>query len=501
MSVLAFSLQLVVASVASVASDASDADADAVSRDERVLVLDVNATNVDVAVARAATDAVADAIGTRRRGAHVVTERDLTAVADSEKARTTLDCRENAECLAELSRWSSARWVVSGTLGRVGRTTMFTLSLADAEAASVVGREAIELESVKPQALAAAAEQLVARIFRGERAAEKETPSKRFTVAKGERASYAVFPLELEAGSDMKIDPAVARSLTDILALEIKRVDGTTVVSIDDVAAMVSAEQKQSVLTCSDDASCLAEIGAALDVDRLVVSRAAKLADTYVVSARLLDVKKVRVLSRVTETFVGPEEQLIRAVRHCARELLGATGARGAAPTGSLVVTTPEVGAIVFIDGKERGRTPTAPIDGVAAGRHSLRVVQNGLLDWQGDVYVDPGETTAQWVVADEKPTLLRPFLPEWAFYGTVTVAAVALVGGGVLGSITLWSQADYDAIGEQSVTRPADGESVVVPRWNRTMAFATPAAILLTIGAGAGLTSVAALPVVDFAE
>lgn len=459
--------------------------AEALHLEGRVLVLDVKAADADAALAGVATRAVAEALGARA-GTTAISERELGALTESEKAKSTLDCGTSAECLAEVSRWADARFVVTGTLGRVGRTTTLTLSLSDAEAATVLARDGIVVDD--DAQLPAAARTLVSRLC-GD---APRAPA--FAIAKGERASYAVFPVELQNMPD--VDPSVARSLTDILAVEIKRVDGTTVVSIDDVAAMVSAEKNKSALTCSDDASCLAEIGAALDVDRLVVSSAARVAGTYVVSARLLDVKKVRVLSRVTESFVGPEEQLLRAVRHCARRLLGVT----TPAKGALVVATPEVGARVFVDGEERGRTPTAPISELAPGRHALRVVQDGFLDWHGDVYVDGNETTAQWAPLEEKTTLFRPFLPEWTVYSLAGISGAALVGSGVTAGLMMWSQSEYDAIAADSVSNGSrDGESLVMPVWNRTVGFANATYVLLGVSAGAGLVAVATVPVVDF--
>lgn len=448
---------------------------------ERALLLDVVAAGVDGAAAKAATAAVALAMS-RRRDVIAVTEAELQSVADTARAREVLECTAGAECLAELSRWAAARFVISGTLGRLGATTTLTLSLADASTASVTAREAVVVEG--PAQLPAAARELVGRLF-GDAAL-----APRFALAAGEHASFAVFPLEVYG-----IDKAIARSLTDILAVEVKRIDGTTVVSIDDVAAMVSAEQQKSVLVCSNDAACLAEIGAALDVDRLVVSSVGKVADTFVVSMRLLDVKQVTVLSRVTESFVGPDEQLIRAVRRSARELLGV--APGEA--GSLVVATPEIGAHVFVDGEERGRTPTAPITQLAPGRHTLRVAQEGFFDWQGDVYVDTAETTAQWAPLVEKPRLVRPFVPPWVFYGLAGASAAVLGSAGVTGGLMAWSQGDYDATALASTRAAVSGERELMPRFQRTESLALATDVLLVVGASSAALALASIPLVRF--
>ena len=59
----------------------------------------------------------------------------------------------------------------------------------------------------------------------------------------------------------------------------------------------------------------VAEIGGALGVDCLIVGDVGKVAENFMVSLRMLDVNESLVLSRVTESFRGQEEQLLPAVR------------------------------------------------------------------------------------------------------------------------------------------------------------------------------------------
>jgi hypothetical protein len=166
---------------------------------------------------------------------------------------------------------------------------------------------------------------------------------------------------------------------------------------------------------------CIAQIGGALGVDKLVVGQVGRLADSYVVSLRLIDARSVRVDNRVSETFRGQEDQLLRAVRHEGRKLLGleATGA------GSVAVSAAQPGATVFVDEVAKGEVPLPPIADVPVGRHTVRLSKDGFLDWQSELFVDPGETTPLWVELSEAPT---PWFKKWWVW---TIVGGIVVAGG----------------------------------------------------------------------
>ncbi len=194
----------------------------------------------------------------------------------------------------------------------------------------------------------------------------------------------------------------------------------------DDVAALIQLEKDKTMLGCTGDVECLAEIGAALGVDKLVVGQVGKLAERYVVSLRLLDTRQVKVESLAQETFAGSEEQLIGAVRHAGRKLLGVA----LEATGKLAVSSNEEDATLLVDGEERGLLPLPPLQGLPAGRHLLTVTKDGFHDWQSDVYVSPDETGVVWATLEKRPT---PWYLSWWFWTLSGASAVSIVTTGVV--------------------------------------------------------------------
>lgn len=61
--------------------------------------------------------------------------------------------------------------------------------------------------------------------------------------------------------------------------------------------------------------------------------------------------------------------------------------------TGSVMVYSSPTGASILIDGVYCGTTPKN-VDGVPAGNHILRLSLSGYYDYEGSLYIVPGETT-----------------------------------------------------------------------------------------------------------
>lgn len=95
----------------------------------------------------------------------------------------------------------------------------------------------------------------------------------------------------------------IARNLTPVLSASIKELGNTSVIGSDDVKAMLQVQVQRDELGCMDDPQCIADIGGALGVDKLVSGDVGKLGSNFVVSLRLIDTQKVVVDNRVTESF------------------------------------------------------------------------------------------------------------------------------------------------------------------------------------------------------
>lgn len=377
-----------------------------------VLVLDLRATGIPESRLAAMTQRIAALIA-ERPGFSVVTVADIKDVLAHEQQRMAMGCESNAACLARVSELANSETVVTGSVGRVGRQIVINLSLLDGRRARAVSK--VSATASRPDEVPAVLAGLVADLFGWSGKGRVGPP---FRLARRNKpTSFAVFPLEA-AG----VDGDVAKNLTEVLSSAIKQVPGTTVVSMSDVVAMLQLAADKAKLGCADDISCVAEIGGALGVDKLVVGNIGKLSETHVVSLRLIDAKRTRVDNRVTESLRGPEDQLIRAMRFAARELLGVQ-VNG---TGSLALSGDQHRAKVIVDGELEGMLPMPPIDDLAAGRHTVRLSKSGFVDWESDFFVDPGEATPVWATLMELP---RPWYEKWWVW---TIVGATVVAGGL---------------------------------------------------------------------
>ena len=380
----------------------------------RVLVTNFTAQGVEDSLAKEASQAAALAFEGRQE-AVAVTMSDLKEMVKMDKSKTAMGCGDDGACLAKISSWADADLAMRGVIGRVGETLTITLSLVDTQEMKVINRVSVNLDN-KDEVIERTVA-LIPVLFGW--ANEKTGP--RFKLAAGEKVSFAVFELHT-AG----LSKELAANLTQILSVEIKKIEGTSVISRDDIAALIDLDAEKTMLGCTSDTGCLAEIGAALGVDKLVVGQIGKLADKYVVSLRLLDTETVKAESRVIETFSGEEKQLIGAVRHAGRRLLGV----GEGATGTMSVTANQEEVEVFVDEVSVGVLPFPPLQDLAAGRHDVRVTKSGFYDWQTTVYVNPADNASVWAELVKRPT---PWYKTWWFWSLSGASAIGIISGGVI--------------------------------------------------------------------
>lgn len=394
-----------------------------ISEETKVFVFELDSAGAPQDVTSHAGRLVADAVGGLGSGYRVLTPADVKAVLDLESDKKALGCEEDTACLAQLSERADADLVVAGTLGKLGSELMLSLSLIEVDGAKVRQRVSGPLGAARehPEAVTA----LVRELF-----GVSDALAPTFQLPEGSDLSFAV--LDLTAAG---VSEDVATNLTQVLSAELKRVDGASVIGKDDVKAMLDLEASKQSLGCSDDTACLAEIGGALGVERIVAGHVGQIGDSYVVSLRLISTKNVAVENRVTESFRGLEEQTLNAVRHAARRLLGV----GDDTPGVLALTSPHEGAEVFLDGASVGALPLRPIADLAPGRHELRVRYPGHQDLRTDVYVGPGETVSVWAELERLPDEWYQSWVFWSVAGGATAATLALAAGGVFVGYQLW--------------------------------------------------------------
>jgi hypothetical protein len=370
----------------------------------KLLVLEPSASGVDGRLVLAVTAALAEAAASAA-GRPVVTMLDLKDVLQHEEVRTLATCEDETRCQDSLRKLEGVELLISAVIGPVGKSVTLTLALLDAKSAVTRARATALVDD--PEGLPKTARELVPELFHGEGGVAK-APA-RFALA-GKKASVAVFDLVASG-----VPAETAANLTQILAVEVKRIPGTTVISHDDIRAVLNLEAQKQLLGCSDSTACLGEIGGALGVDYLLAGHVGRISETHVISLRLINPTNLEVKSRISDSFVGPEDQLVSAMRLAVRSLFGLE----AKEPGNVTVSAGEGAGAVFLDGAARG--PVAqPIAGVSPGRHTLRVVDPDFREWKGEVFIEPG-ANALSINLEPRP---RRWYESWLLWGTVGLVA-----------------------------------------------------------------------------
>lgn len=124
-----------------------------------------------------------------------------------------------------------------------------------------------------------------------------------------------------------EIDPSVAEALGEVFSEQLDRSRAfRSVLSTRDVTAMLRHEQEKQLFGCDDtSASCLAEIGGAMGADQIALLEVKRLGRTYIVGARLIDLRTATVRFRQTAT-IQALEAAVPIVQELAQKL--ANGSR-----------------------------------------------------------------------------------------------------------------------------------------------------------------------------
>ena len=117
--------------------------------------------------------------------------------------------------------------------------------------------------------------------------------------------------------------PEIAKVLADALAVDLGERTHCRIITAADIRTMVDFESMKQNMGCSEG-TCLAELGGALGVERVVTGDIETLSKTSVViNARLADVKTASVIGRANITSDRSTEATRAAAPRVARALLG----------------------------------------------------------------------------------------------------------------------------------------------------------------------------------
>ena len=208
-------------------------------------------------------------------------------------------------------------------------------------------------------------------------------PSKSFAQEDSSRLKIAVLDVQAKG----QVDPDLPGILGLLMSSRLAQSGVFDVITQEDVRQMVGYEKMKSSLGCELDASCLAEIGAALGASYLLTSQVAKVGSTYILSLSLIDIDGAKGIGRDTIKTKSQDELITELERRVDRLVAPLQYDQ----SGQLAILCPEPGALVEVDGKALGTTPL-PIQDLPAGPHRVVVTKDGFFRYTRDVDVLPGD-------------------------------------------------------------------------------------------------------------
>jgi hypothetical protein len=96
------------------------------------------------------------------------------------------------------------------------------------------------------------------------------------------------------------VDPKTAAVLTEALAGELRKRAGLSVMTESDISALLGVEKTKTMLGCTDT-GCIAEVGGALGVDRVVHGSIGRVGASLLVNLTSLDPRKASHAASVSE--------------------------------------------------------------------------------------------------------------------------------------------------------------------------------------------------------
>ena len=114
----------------------------------------------------------------------------------------------------------------------------------------------------------------------------------------------------------------VPQLFDDYLLTAVQELGSFEVIGQEDIKTMIGFEQQKDLLAC-DDASCIADIGGALGVDKIVAVKIARLDDSWVTTAKLINIRETRVERPVNSIEQGDVKALLQSVPAVVAKLFG----------------------------------------------------------------------------------------------------------------------------------------------------------------------------------
>jgi hypothetical protein len=185
---------------------------------------------------------------------------------------------------------------------------------------------------------------LVMSLLLGTAGAADEPPAAAASAKPHKLMRLAVYDLAV-AG----VDPRVGALVTDSIVVELRKLEGVSVVGMAEVRAMLQYEAEKQVLGCNAGPACATAVGEALGVDQILVGELSLVGGESVFTLRLIDETNATAVDSYTQRLTPANgEEFLAAVGPAVQKLfpslkLRVGQARGVAPELALSVNPPPV--------------------------------------------------------------------------------------------------------------------------------------------------------------
>ncbi len=276
-----------------------------------------------------------------------------------------------------------------------------------------------------------------------------------------ERLKTVVLGIKARRG----VEPGLAAAMTDVVHGELSNDPGRSVFSRGDLERVLQFEADKQSVGCDSD-SCLAEVAAALDADRIVNGSMDKIGSKFFIVINEIDARNIQPVARVQERVPADEDKLIDAVIKISRQLM-IKGAASGVPDGPrqqeakletddgvdvgvAMLRSEPPGLEVFYGGQSIGKTPLR-VPGVPVGdaafearledgtKMSLHVpVQSGqTTEVRADLNVPNVVTTQD--IEDYEAASTAHWISTWVSLGASAGTTLLVGGAGLLGVVATY--------------------------------------------------------------
>jgi hypothetical protein len=153
-------------------------------------------------------------------------------------------------------------------------------------------------------------------------------------------------------------------------------VPGVTIIPDKEMRAALRKAKRKDLESCEGNDACLAELGKLVGAQVVVAGDVGELSGGLVAYLMAVDVATGKELGSTTAVLDGDAAAKQKEARAAAFRLLAP-----AAYVGKLALSVDVPGAVIYLDGKQLGKSPAAPV-AASVGTHALRVTHEEYRDF-----------------------------------------------------------------------------------------------------------------------